>query len=109
VRQISMQSKEYIVDKFKFHMSPAISMYVVWVLLHYVSSHLYLEYCVGNSIYGFVMSIFYVSTPFCQGLSWIIFTGSRQMLGMWIIIGTYVSGKLLYGLFKKKETIPKVE
>lgn len=41
-------------------------IYLLWIFLHYVASHLYVKLCVPNTIIGFIMSPFMTSTPHCQ-------------------------------------------
>ena len=83
-----------IIQKF---VSPAVCISITWIFLHYIATHVYYEHCCGNTFYMLIMSVFHVSSPFCQGMSWVIYTGSRQILGIWIIMGTYVSSKLIWG------------
>ena len=28
--------------------------------------------------------------PYCQAVSWVIYTGSRQIVAMWITLGTFI-------------------
>ena len=43
-------------------------IYLLWICLHYFSAHLYIKFCVPDTIVGFLMSPFMISTPHCQGL-----------------------------------------
>ena len=70
-------------------------MYFIWIYLHYFASHLYVEYCVPNTIQGFLISPFMVSTPHCQGLRWLIYNGGNTITNMWSLIGTWIYAKLL--------------
>lgn len=72
----------------------AVFSYILWVTLHYISAQLYVRHCAQPGLTGFVMSTFYTSTSYCQGLSWIIYTGSRQVLSMWIAIGTFCMARI---------------
>ncbi len=70
-------------------------IYIVWILLHYIASHLYTKLCVPNTIYGFVMSPFMVTAPHCQGLRWIVYNGSNIITNMWVILGTWACSNIL--------------
>jgi hypothetical protein len=65
-------------------------VYILWILLHYFASHLYIFYCVPNTYIGFFMSPFMTMTPHCQGLRWIIHNGANIIDNMWIILGTWL-------------------
>ena len=43
-------------------------IYLLWISLHYFSAHLYIKFCVPNTIIGFMMSPFMIMTPHCQNL-----------------------------------------
>lgn len=65
-------------------------VYVLWICLHYVSAHLYVKMCVPNTIMGFIMSPFMMSTPHCQGLRWIVYNASNVVNNMWMVIGAWI-------------------
>ncbi len=65
-------------------------IYLLWICLHYFSSHLYIKFCVPNTIFGFFMSPFMISTPHCQGLRWIVYNAAGVINNMWILIGTWL-------------------
>jgi len=64
--------------------------YILWICLHYFSAHLYIKFCVPNTILGFIMSPFMVSTPHCQGLRWIVYNAANIINNMWILIGAWI-------------------
>lgn len=64
--------------------------YLLWICLHYFAAHLYIKFCVPNTIIGFIMSPFMISTPHCQGLRWIVYNSANVINHMWIIIGTWI-------------------
>jgi len=66
------------------------SIYVVWIILHYVASHLYIYWCTPISITGILMSPFLVPAPHCEALRWMIYHGAIKIQGMWILLGGYV-------------------
>jgi hypothetical protein len=71
------------------------NMYVLWICLHYVASHLYIHLCVHKSFWGFITSPFMIITPQCQVLRWIIYNGANMINNMWIILGSWISSLLL--------------
>ena len=70
-------------------------IYILWILLHYISSQLYVELCVPRTFTGLIFSPFLIMTPHCQGLKWIIYNGGNSINNMWIIIGTYLSSFII--------------
>ncbi len=66
------------------------TLYLSWIFIHYISSHLYSTYCTNYSLWGFLSSPIIVTTPICRGLSWIIYTGSDKIFNMWNIFGTFM-------------------
>jgi hypothetical protein len=65
-------------------------IYLLWICLHYFSAHLYIKFCVPNTIFGFIMSPFMISTPHCQGLRWIVYNAAGIINNMWILIGAWI-------------------
>ena len=65
-------------------------IYLLWICLHYFASHLYIKFCVPNTIMGFIMSPFMVATPHCQGLRWIVYNGANFINHMWLLIGAWI-------------------
>lgn len=94
-----------IIDWVKVSIPRALLLYMFWILVHYISSHLYIHWCAGNTFIGFILSPIYSSAPHCQALSWTIYTTSRQFVVMWIALGTY----LCEILFLKKNEIKEKE
>ena len=70
-------------------------MYLMWISIHYTSSHLYTNYCTPMSITGYVLSPFLVNTPPCQGLRWGIVHGAEAINSMWLLLGTWFASKLM--------------
>jgi hypothetical protein len=65
-------------------------VYVLWILLHYFASHLYVYYCVPKTIVGFIMSPFLIASPQCHSLRWIVYNGANIISNMWVILGTWL-------------------
>ena len=70
-------------------------IYLLWVVLHYIASHLYINFCVPTTIYGFIMSPFMIPAPHCQGLRWIVYNGSNIITNMWVVLGTWLCSILV--------------
>jgi hypothetical protein len=65
-------------------------IYLLWICLHYFSAHLYVKFCVPDTIVGFIMSPFMISTPHCQGLRWVVYNAANTINHMWILIGAWI-------------------
>jgi hypothetical protein len=65
-------------------------IYLLWICLHYFSAHLYVKFCVPNTIIGFLMSPFMIATPHCQGLRWIVYNAAGIINNMWILVGAWI-------------------
>jgi len=71
------------------------NVYVLWILLHYFASHLYVYYCVPKTVVGFIMSPFLIATPQCHSLRWIVYNGANIISNMWVILGTWLCSIML--------------
>lgn len=70
-------------------------IYLLWILLHFISTHLYVNFCVPKTVVGFIMSPFMTATPHCQGLRWIVYNAASTINNMWIILGTWLCSIIL--------------
>ena len=70
-------------------------VYILWIVIHYISVQLYVKYCVPSSIWGFITSPILVSSPHCKAMRWILHTGANTIDNMWNTIGVWFSAKLL--------------
>ena len=80
----------YVKDNFQIGCVELINVggtYGIWILVHYISSHLYVRWCVDWSVMGFIISPFLVNTPHCKVLLWSINTGVTSIQAMWILVG----------------------
>jgi hypothetical protein len=73
----------------------ASGVYLLWIILHYVASHLYVKLCVPNTLIGFLISPFMVATPHCQGIRWIVYNAANIINNMWILMGAWICSALL--------------
>jgi hypothetical protein len=80
-------------------------IYILWIGLHYFSAHLYVKFCVPNSVVGFIMSPFMIMTPHCQGLRWIVYNAANIINHMWILIGAWIYSMIwIVGAEQTRET-----
>jgi len=70
-------------------------IYIAWVTIHYGAAHAYASFCTQRSIFGFVVSPLLVAAPHCVAFRWAINTGASVIGTMWVILGTWISTKLL--------------
>ena len=86
-----------LLDKI-LHISRIISqyfgIYIIWVLIHYISAHIYTKICAPSGLSGFVLSFILAPSPYCYTLRWIIFNGGNYITTMWVILGMWIVNKL---------------
>jgi hypothetical protein len=83
----------YIYNMFVFFIK-SYGIYLIWIFLHYTSSHLYVYLCVPKTIIGFIMSPFMTSSPHCQGIRWIVYNTANMINNMWLIFGTWICSNI---------------
>ena len=64
-------------------------VYTAFILLHYISTHLYTNLCTPLNIYGFIKTPFTITLPHCQGLRWIIYNSGEKIINMWLLLGAW--------------------
>lgn len=82
-------------------------IYLLWVVVHFVSSHLYIRFCSPSTFTGFLMSPFMAAAPHCQALRWAIYNGGNNIVSMWLILGVWLMS--CFPLFQKTEKVEKEE
>lgn len=93
---IAHQIYNFLITMYKFFIKSilvilkASGIYLLWICLHYFSAHLYIKFCVPDTIIGFLMSPFMIATPHCQGLRWIVYNAAGIINNMWILIGAWI-------------------
>jgi hypothetical protein len=88
-----MMFKHYydqIVNSFTNIAMRGLYIYLLFIVIHYISSHLYPYVCCRLTIAGFIMSPFMVMSPYCEGLRWVIYNTGIQIRNMWIWIAGYL-------------------
>lgn len=72
-----------------------IGIYILWVLLHYISAHLYVYFCVNSTILGLITSSFIVSSQHCVALRWIIVNGAENIKTLMMFGATWVVSQII--------------
>lgn len=70
-------------------------IYLLWILMHYVASHLYIHWCVPATVIGLLMSPFMAASPHCYALRWLINTGGSSIVIMWSFVGSWLLTKII--------------
>ena len=65
-------------------------IYLVWIAIFYLCSHLHVYLCVPASFAGFIMTPFLVPSPHCQALRWVIYNGGNSIMSMWFLLGAWI-------------------
>lgn len=65
-------------------------LYGMWIMAHFIASHLYTKWCVPLTWSGFLMSPFVAPMPHCQAARWVISTGGDIMVHMWVLVGVWL-------------------
>lgn len=73
----------------------ATKIYLLWVLLHYIASQLYIPFCSPRSFWGFIITPILAVTPQCKALRWVIHSGGNTMETMWVILGAWCCAKIV--------------
>ena len=99
---IANQQSWYTIENIKNYSYSAVKttlsvskIYLMWVLLHYIASHMYVYFCTPSTLTGFLLSPFIISAPHCMALRWVIHNGADVVNAMWIVLGTWTCSKIL--------------
>lgn len=84
-----------ILENISWMVKSSVGIYGIWVLLHYITPHLYVHFCVPLTFRGFIMSPFIAPSPHCQALRWAIYNGGNTIIAMWVVFGTWIMQKLI--------------
>jgi hypothetical protein len=93
-----MLSYENLKEKVTFYGAMFIELcgiYLLWIVLHYVSANLYVAWCTPMTLVGFLLSPFVVPAPHCQAFRWVIVSGSNYITTMWLTLGAWIAKKLV--------------
>lgn len=87
---ISQQYRDYL-NTF----TSIFGIYLAWICIHYISTHLYVRFCVTSTIIGFIISPFIAPAPHCQALRWAIYNGGNSIIAMWFLLGAWIMRYLM--------------
>jgi hypothetical protein len=68
---------------------------ILWILLHFVTPHLYVYFCTPATIVGFITSPFIAPAPHCSALRWCIYNSGNFITTMWMLIGSWFIRNLM--------------
>jgi len=94
VRENKLKTAFRIVKPYLVAVNSVAGLYILWMVLHFVSANLYVYYCAYMSLFGFFMSPVLASAPHCRAIRWILNSGAQSIDAMWIVLGTWVCSKL---------------
>jgi hypothetical protein len=83
-----------VVKPYLLAVNSVAGLYILWMVLHFVSANLYVYYCAHMSLFGFLMSPVLASAPHCRAIRWVLNSGAQSIDAMWIVLGTWVCSKL---------------
>lgn len=70
-------------------------LYILWIILHFISANLYVYYCANLSFYGIIMSPILTNAIHCKALRWTLNIGAQTIENMWIVLGTWICSKIM--------------
>jgi hypothetical protein len=71
------------------------NVYLFWIGVHYLSSHMYPYFCADLSVLGIVSSPFLVVAPHCKAIAWLQQTSTLAIHNMWIVLGSWLATQLV--------------
>ena len=69
-------------------------IYLLWILIHFISVQLYVYFCTPFTLYGFLISPFISCAPHCKALNCAIYNSSNIIEYMLVLIGSWICSKL---------------
>jgi len=86
--------QQYMINKIKYIWTIG-KIYIIWILLYFFSSQLYLYFCVPFSFIGFLTSPILVTAPYCIALRWCMVNGADVITSMWLVLGSWLVSMLV--------------
>jgi len=77
------------------------SVFILWIIIHYIAANMYAYFCAELSLFGVIKSVFVTMTPHCVAMRWVIYNGGNAINTMWISAGLWISGKIFKTVFTK--------
>lgn len=72
-----------------------VGIYIIWIIIHYISAQMYINLCVPTGLYGFLGSPFLAPALHCQALRWCIYNGGNTITHMWLTLGSWLVTKIM--------------
>jgi hypothetical protein len=79
----------FLINLFSF-----IKFYLIWIILHYVSTHAYAYICTPIGFTGFISSPLLAISPICKSINWIRSISIYTIENMWYLFGLWSSTKI---------------
>jgi hypothetical protein len=70
------------------------AIYAIWISLHYLAAHLYVQICTPVGALGFIKSLYMTPTPCCYVLRWTIFHGGNNIGKIWLLMGVWILSQI---------------
>jgi hypothetical protein len=83
-----------LTDVLNYLTSP-VGIFVLWIVLHFITPHLYVYFCTPATVFGFAVSPFVAAAPHCMAFRWVIYNGGTMITTMWMVIGGWFIRKLM--------------
>jgi len=79
------------------------SVFLLWIVLHFIAANLYARFCAELSLFGFIKSILFAQSPHCMAMRWVIYNGATMINNMWISLGIWFIKKVFTNFLPNKE------
>lgn len=76
-----------------------IKFYLFWIVIHYITTHAYSNYCTPMSMLGFFTSPLLAISPACRAVDWMRTVSIYTIENMWYLFGIWISSHMT-GLFR---------
>jgi len=80
------------------HVFNIIKFYLFWIVIHYITTHAYSNYCTPMSMLGFFTSPLLAISPVCRAVDWMRTISIYTIENMWYLFGIWISSHMT-GLF----------
>ena len=83
---------------------PAIGVFLIWMVIHYITPRLYIYLCGPLTILGFILSPMASTMPHCKALRWLFTVSADNLNAMIVLLGTWFVSIFMHINKKKKFT-----
>jgi hypothetical protein len=88
-------NQNYVLTIINKYLCNPVGIYLLWIILHFVSPHMYVYLCTPATYIGLLMSPLIAPAPHCLAIRWIIYNGGSMISNMWITLAGWAIHKLL--------------